>query len=99
MSRAKRSFSTGCSICCSAATGVSRAALARRFTELVGEPPMTFLAGWRLALAADLLRASDATIGAIARQVGYGSSFALSTAFTRVRGISPRQYRLGTAAS
>src|SRR5262245_48670001 len=37
------------------ATGVSRAALARRFTELVGEPPMTFLTGWRLALAADLL--------------------------------------------
>ena len=39
-----------------AETGVSRAALARRFTELVGEPPMTFLTGWRLALAADLLR-------------------------------------------
>ncbi len=81
-----------------AATGVSRAALARRFTDLVGEPPMTFLTGWRLALAADLLRDSDATIGAVARQVGYGSSFALSTAFTRVRGISPQQHRLGGEA-
>jgi AraC-like DNA-binding protein len=75
------------------ATGVSRAALARRFTELVGEPPMTYLTSWRLALAADLLRNSDTTIGAIARQVGYGSSFALSTAFKRVRGISPQQHR------
>lgn len=81
-----------------AATGVSRAAMARRFTELVGEPPMTFLAGWRLALAADLLRGSDATIGAVARQVGYGSSFALSTAFKRVHGISPQQHRLGASA-
>jgi AraC-like DNA-binding protein len=76
-----------------AATGVSRAALARRFTELVGEPPMAFLTGWRLALAADLLRDPDATIGAVARQVGYGSPFALSTAFKRVRGVSPRQHR------
>ena len=38
-----------------AAVGVSRAALARRFNELVGEPPMAFLTGWRIALAADLL--------------------------------------------
>jgi len=75
------------------ATGISRAALARRFNELVGEPPMTFLTGWRLALAADLLRETDATIGAVADQVGYGSPFALSTAFKRVRGISPQQYR------
>jgi AraC-like DNA-binding protein len=76
-----------------AGTGVSRAALARRFTDLVGEPPMTYLTGWRLALAADLLRDPDATIGAIARKVGYGSPFALSAAFKRVRGISPRQHR------
>jgi AraC-like DNA-binding protein len=75
------------------ATGVSRAALARRFTELVGEPPMTYLTSWRLALAADLLRDTDATIGSIARQVGYSSPFALSSAFKRVRGISPQQYR------
>ncbi|HZR49708.1 MAG TPA: AraC family transcriptional regulator [Streptosporangiaceae bacterium] len=73
--------------------GVSRAALARRFTELVGEPPMTFLTGWRLALAADLLREPGATIGAVARQVGYGSPFALSAAFKRVRGISPKEHR------
>jgi len=81
-----------------AAAGVSRAALARRFTELVGEPPMSFLAGWRLAVAADLLREPDATVGAVARQVGYGSAFALSTAFKRVRGISPSDHRSGVVA-
>jgi AraC-like DNA-binding protein len=78
------------------AAGVSRAALARRFNELVGEPPMTFLTGWRIALAADLLREPGATVGSVARQVGYGSPFALSTAFKRVRGISPQQHRTGS---
>ncbi|MFD4574523.1 AraC family transcriptional regulator [Streptomyces sp. NPDC058417] len=76
-----------------AKAGVSRAGLARRFTDLVGEPPMAYLTGWRLALAADRLRDTDDTIGAIARQVGYGSSFALSSAFKRVYGISPQEHR------
>ena len=76
-----------------AQVGVSRAALARRFTDLVGEAPMTFLTGWRLALAADLLREPEATVGSVARQVGYGSAFALSAAFKRVRGISPAAHR------
>lgn len=77
--------------------GVSRAALARRFTDLVGEPPMAFLTDWRLALAADLLREPDATIGSVARKVGYGSPFALSAAFKRVRGVSPQEHRAGAA--
>jgi AraC-like DNA-binding protein len=81
-----------------AATGVSRAALARRFTTLVGEPPMAFLTGWRLTLAADLLREPGATVEAVARQVGYGSSFALSTAFKRVRGVTPREHRAAALA-
>ncbi|MDA0182742.1 AraC family transcriptional regulator [Solirubrobacter phytolaccae] len=76
--------------------GVSRAALARRFNDLVGEPPMAFLTGWRIALAADLLLEPGATVGSVAPQVGYGSSFALSTAFKRLRGISPQQYRTAT---
>jgi len=80
-------------------TGMSRAALARRFHELVGEPPMTFLTGWRIALAADLLREPGATIGSVADQVGYGSSFALSTAFKRVRGVSPQQHRRAAPAA
>jgi AraC-like DNA-binding protein len=74
-------------------TGASRASLARRFNDLVGEPPMTFLTGWRIALAADLLLEPGATIGSVADQVGYGSPFALSAAFKRLRGISPQQHR------
>ncbi|MFF1412568.1 AraC family transcriptional regulator [Streptomyces sp. NPDC058289] len=79
--------------------GVSRAALARRFTELVGEPPMSYLTGWRLALAADLLRDPSTTLASAAHRVGYGSAFALSTAFKRVRGVSPREYRAGAASA
>lgn len=56
---------------------------------------MPYLTGWRLALAADLLREPDATIAAVARRVGYGSPFPLSAAFKRVRGVSPRQHRGG----
>jgi AraC-like DNA-binding protein len=78
--------------------GVSRAALARRFNDLVGEPPMAFLTGWRIALAADLLLEPDATVGSVAAQVGYGSPFALSTAFKRLRGMSPKQYRVAALA-
>lgn len=77
--------------------GVSRAALARRFTDLVGEPPMTYLTGWRLALAADLLRDSEQTVASIARRIGYGSAFALSSAFKRVYGVSPQEHRTRAA--
>ncbi|MFI9154003.1 cupin domain-containing protein [Streptomyces sp. NPDC053367] len=82
-----------------AKAGVSRAALARRFAELVGEPPMTYLTGWRLALAADALRESDRTLEAIAREVGYGSAFALSSAFKRVHGTSPQEFRARAVGS
>lgn len=78
--------------------GVSRAGLARRFTALVGEPPMAYLAGWRLAVAADLLREPDCTIATAARKVGYSNAFALSAAFKRVRGLSPQEHRRLTAA-
>ncbi|MFJ8079918.1 AraC family transcriptional regulator [Streptomyces sp. NPDC096205] len=77
-----------------AKAGVSRAALARRFVELVGEPPMSYLTGWRLAMAADALREGDRTLEAIAREVGYGSAFALSSAFKRVYGVSPQEFRV-----
>jgi AraC-like DNA-binding protein len=73
--------------------GISRAALARRFADLVGEPPMTYLTRWRLALAADRLLEPHATIDTVAREVGYSSAFALSTAFKRERGVSPREHR------
>ena len=60
---------------------------------------MAFLTGWRIALAADLLLEPGATIGSVAAQVGYGSPFALSTAFKRVRGISPREHRAAAAVA
>ena len=75
------------------AVGCSRAVFARRFTDQVGEPPIAFLTGWRLALAADLLRGSEATIAAVARQVGYSTPFALSSAFKRSYGVSPNEHR------
>jgi AraC-like DNA-binding protein len=73
--------------------GVARATCARRFTELVGEPPMAYLTALRIDLAADLLLEPDATLESVARRVGYGTAFSLSAAFTRVRGVTPRQHR------
>ena len=54
---------------------------------------MTFLTAWRMALAADLLLEPGTSVASVARQVGYSSPFALSTAFKRTRGISPHQHR------
>jgi AraC-like DNA-binding protein len=80
-----------------AAVGSSRAVFASRFTEQVGEPPISFLTNWRLALAADLLRSSQSTIAAVARHVGYSTPFALSSAFKRAYGVSPNTYRADAA--
>ncbi|MGW0367929.1 cupin domain-containing protein [Streptomyces coeruleorubidus] len=77
-----------------ARTGVSRAGLARRFTALVGRPPMTYLREQRLALAADLLREPEATLAVVADRVGFANAFAFSAAFKREHGISPSEYRL-----
>jgi AraC-like DNA-binding protein len=74
-------------------TAEGESTLARRFTELVGEPPMAFLTDWRLALAADLLREPGSTLEAVARDVGYSTPYALSTAFKRAYGVSPKAYR------
>jgi AraC-like DNA-binding protein len=76
-----------------AAVGCSRASLARRFSDQVGEPPISFLTNWRLALAADMLRSGPITIAAIANRIGYGTPFALSSAFKRAYGMSPNSYR------
>lgn len=75
------------------ASGASRAALARRFRDLVGEPPMTYLTNRRLALAADLLCNPGETVSSVAATVGYSSPYAFSAAFKRVRGVSPRDHQ------
>lgn len=76
-----------------AKTGMSRATFAARFTKLVGRPPLTYLTAWRMTLAADLLRTTDLTIAAIARQVGYEDPFAFSVAFKRTHQQSPSTWR------
>lgn len=81
-----------------AEVGTSRATFARRFTALVGEPPMSYLTGWRIAVAGDLLRTTDATVESIAHQVGYTNAFALSVAFKRHQGVSPTEYRTRTGS-
>lgn len=74
--------------------GVSRATLARRFVEMVGETPMTYLTRHRLSVAGDLLRSSDLTVDAVARRVGYRSGFGLSAAFKRVLDMRPSEARV-----
>jgi len=77
---------------------VSRAAFSRRFRDLVGEPPMSYLTCWRLCLAGDLLRDTDDTLATIAGKVGYANAYALSAAFTRVNGVRPGEHRARAVA-
>jgi AraC-like DNA-binding protein len=70
---------------------VSRATLARRFSSLLGRPPLAYLTAWRMELARDALESTSATIASVARTVGYADEFA--TAFKREVGIAPGRYR------
>ncbi len=79
--------------------GVSRSTLAKRFSELVGEPPLTYLTGWRMTLAMDLLiEQQDATVREVARAVGYSDPFTFSAAFKRHRGVNPSEFRRRSTA-
>ncbi|HZJ55721.1 MAG TPA: AraC family transcriptional regulator [Myxococcaceae bacterium] len=73
--------------------GVSRAVLARRFADQVGQSPMRYLLGLRMARAMALLGEGHHALAAIAARTGYGSEAAFSTAFKRVTGVSPSAYR------
>jgi AraC-like DNA-binding protein len=73
--------------------GLSRAAFARRFTTLVGQPPLAYLTWWRMTTAARRLRDTTAPLHVIAAEVGYSSEFAFATAFKRHHGIAPGRYR------
>jgi AraC-like DNA-binding protein len=73
--------------------GLSRAALAKRFTAEVGAPPMTYLTQWRMGLARQSLSEDGATLAAVARQVGYASEYAFSAAFKREVGEAPGRWR------
>jgi len=72
---------------------LSRSALAERFSELVGESPIQYLTRWRLALAAQVLRAGSEPIARIAERSGYESEAAFSRAFKREFGAPPAAWR------
>jgi AraC-like DNA-binding protein len=76
--------------------GLSRSALHERFAEMIGQPPMQYLANWRMQVAASLLRNTTATVASIAQDVGYESEAALARAFKRLVGKPPAAWRRQT---
>jgi transcriptional regulator GlxA family with amidase domain len=72
---------------------LSRSLFAERFAGLCGEPPMHYLARWRVLLAAGPLRDGRDTVARIAASVGYVSVAAFVRTFTRLMGMSPAAYR------
>ena len=77
----------------SRASGLSRAAFAKRFTAVLGEPPLGYLTSWRMTAAGRLLRETDARLADVAERVGYRSEFAFAKAFKREYGLAPGSYR------
>jgi AraC-like DNA-binding protein len=75
------------------ASGVSRTVLAERFTHLMGEPPLSYLARWRLQVGARLLRTTNRRVLEVAGDVGYESEAAFNRAFKRTFGTPPARYR------
>jgi AraC-like DNA-binding protein len=73
--------------------GLSRAAFARRFSALVGQPPLTYLTWWRITTAAHLLRRPDTPLRVVAERSGYASEIAFAAAFKREFGVTPAGYR------
>jgi AraC-like DNA-binding protein len=73
--------------------GVSRSVLAERFTELVGVPPMQYLAQWRMQIASGLLASGGSNVATIAGKIGYSSEAAFSRAFKKVVGMPPAAWR------
>jgi AraC-like DNA-binding protein len=76
-----------------AEAGTSRSVLAERFALYLGEPPLTYLARWRLQLAARLLQTTRKTVLQVASEVGYDSEAAFNRAFKRDFGVPPEQFR------
>lgn len=76
--------------------GLSRSGFAARFNQLVGEPPLQYLARWRATRAAELLRDTDEPVSTIAARVGYESTPSFNKAFKRWQGTNPGAYRRAT---
>jgi len=73
--------------------GLSRSALHERFAELVGQPPMQYLAQWRMQVASQLLLQSTMNVASVALEAGYDSEAAFSRAFKRLVGVPPAAWR------
>lgn len=73
--------------------GLSRSAFHERFAEVVGGPPMEYLANWRMQVGARLLRDTSATVASIAQDAGYESEAAFARAFKRRMGTPPAAWR------
>jgi AraC family transcriptional regulator, alkane utilization regulator len=82
-----------------AAAGTSRSVLAERFKAVLGQPPMQYLAGWRLQLATNLLRDATRSIAEVAGEVGYESEAAFNRAFKRHLGVPPGAWRQNHVAA
>lgn len=74
--------------------GMSRSSFAKKFTEAVGMPPMTYLLRWRMTIARAALRNGDRNMAALAERLGYGSLTSFQIAFSREVGQSPGRYRM-----
>lgn len=79
--------------------GLSRSALHERFVQFVDQPPMHYLANWRIQLGSRLLRETNHTVAAIALDVGYESEAAFSRAFKRLVGLPPATWRRRASSS
>jgi AraC-like DNA-binding protein len=73
--------------------GLSRSVLAERFADLVGMPPMQYLAKWRMQMASRLLNGGNTNIATVAAEIGYASEAAFSRAFKKMVGVSPSDWR------
>jgi AraC-like DNA-binding protein len=73
--------------------GLSRSALAERFTQFVGQPLMQYLTNWRMQLAANHLLSGTDNVVVVANRVGYDSEAAFSRAFKKTVGTPPSQWR------
>ncbi len=79
--------------------GSSRSVIADRFKALLGRPPIDYVTGWRIQLAAERLRLGHESLSSIAAGVGYESEATFSRAFKRITGKTPGSWREGLAAA
>jgi AraC-like DNA-binding protein len=75
--------------------GTSRSVFAERFVQLLGIPPMHYLARWRMQVAAEMLNRRNLNMAAIASEIGYESEAAFSRSFKRTMGVTPSAWRQG----